>query len=195
MREKTMRQSHRGAGLPSAPGRGAEAGFTLVEALVAIVILAFGLMAVSNLLIVGASSNQVGNYSTATASVASETLEKLQALDFFFICPQLGAPQPVQPCPPGGSLTADVGPPNNGPEVMVGGALTFHSVRNIAGVGFPGPQDIRVRTRWQIWNATGGNPTASYYIIVQSRIDGPFGGSLSQTRFAAYRSCTAPGCP
>jgi len=180
-----MMQSHRRASFPSVRDRGSEAGFTLVEALVAIVILAFGLMAVTNLFIVGASSNQVGNYSTATATVASETLEKIQALDFFFVCPQLGAPQPVQPCPPGGSLTADVGPANNTPEVTVGGALAFHSVRNVAGIG-------NVQTRWQIIDATG--ITASYMIIVRSRIDGPLGGSISQAQFSGFRACTAPGC-
>ncbi len=40
---------------PAAPD--AEAGFTLIEALVAIVVLVFGLMAVTNLMIVAASSN------------------------------------------------------------------------------------------------------------------------------------------
>ena len=45
-----------------------EAGFTLIEALVAIVILAFGLMAVTNLLVVAAASNTVGNHSTAATT-------------------------------------------------------------------------------------------------------------------------------
>lgn len=188
MREQAMIQSDR-----------SQAGFTLVEALIAVVILAVGLMAVTNLFVVGAASNQVGNYSTATATVASETLEKIQALDFFFVCPQLGAPQPVQPCPGvgvppvRGSLTADVGPPNNTPEVTVGGVLTFHSVRNVAGVGgAPQNQNIVVRTRWTITDASG--ITAAYLITVQSRIDGPLGGSLSQAQFSAFRACTAPGC-
>ena len=172
-----------------------QAGFTLVEALIAVVILAVGLMAVTNLFVVAAASNQVGNYGTATATVASETLEKIQALDFFFVCPQLGAPQPVQPCPGPirGSLTADVGAPNNTPEVTVGGALTFHSVRNVAGVGgAPQNQNIVVRTRWVIQDATG--ITAAYMITVQSRIDGPLGGSISQAQFTGFRACTAPGC-
>jgi type II secretory pathway pseudopilin PulG len=189
-----MKKSQRRSGVSGRAGDGAEAGFTLVEALVAIVILAFGLIAVTNLLVVASSSNQVGNYSTATAAVASETLEKIQGLDFFFICPQAGAPQPVQQCPAGGSLTADVGPANITAEVTVGGALTFHSQRRVNGIA-NGPNDFLVRTRWQIWDTTQGSPTASYYIVVQSRVDGPFGGSLSQARFAGYRACTAPGCP
>lgn len=187
MREQAMIQPRHRASVPSVRDGSSQAGFTLVEALIAVVILAVGLMAVTNLFVVGAASNQVGNYSTATASVASETLEKIQALDFFFVCPQLGAPQPVQPCPGPvrGSLTANVGPVNNTPEVTVGGVLTFHSVRNIPGIG-------NVRTRWVIQDATG--ITAAYMIIVQSRIDGPLGGSISQAQFTGFRACTAPGC-
>ena len=71
-----------------------EAGFTLVEALFAMVILIFGLLAVTNLLIVGASSNSVANQSSATTALASEQLERLKATTFTALAP-------------GGSLTAD----------------------------------------------------------------------------------------
>lgn len=69
---------------PSAvpPGKVREAGFTLVEALVAIVILAFGLIAVTNLLLVAASSNAVANQSTAATTAAAQTLEQLRAQAF-----------------------------------------------------------------------------------------------------------------
>ncbi len=59
-----------------------EAGFTLVEALVAMVILSFGLIAVTNLLIVAASSNTVANQGTAAAAIASEQLEILKRTPF-----------------------------------------------------------------------------------------------------------------
>lgn len=62
------------------PGRRGEAGFTLVEALTAIVILSFGLMAVTNLLVVAASSNSVANQSTAAADMAARQLEALRLL-------------------------------------------------------------------------------------------------------------------
>src|SRR5262249_38397645 len=126
VRERTMKKSQRRSGLSGTAG-GGEAGVTLVQAPVAIAVLAFGMIALTTLLVAASSSNRAGTSGTATASVASETLEKLQALDFFFICPQAGAPQPVQQCPSGGSLTADVGPANNTAEVRVGNALTFHS--------------------------------------------------------------------
>src|SRR5512139_2099731 len=63
---------------PMNPTRRAEAGFTLVEALTAIVILSFGLMAVTNLLVVAASSNSVANQSTAAADMAARTMESLK---------------------------------------------------------------------------------------------------------------------
>jgi hypothetical protein len=60
----------------------AEAGFTLVEALISIVVLVFGLLAITNLMLVAASSNSVANQSTAAAAVASQTLENLKAVPF-----------------------------------------------------------------------------------------------------------------
>jgi type II secretory pathway pseudopilin PulG len=65
---------------PPAP-RG-EKGFTLVEALTAIVILAFGLIAITNLLVVAAASNSVANQSTAATTAASQLLEQLRAAPF-----------------------------------------------------------------------------------------------------------------
>ena len=59
--------------------RHSEQGFTLIEALIAIVILIFGVAAVSNLLIVAGSSNTVANHSTAAAQVASQQMEALKA--------------------------------------------------------------------------------------------------------------------
>lgn len=74
-----------------------QAGFTLIEALVAIVILIFGLVAVTNLFVVAASSNTVGNHGTASATAASETLEDLKAEPFRSAL-----------LAPGGSLAANV---------------------------------------------------------------------------------------
>jgi type II secretory pathway pseudopilin PulG len=60
------------------PAPRSDAGFTLVEALFAIVILVFGLIAVTNLMIVAASSNSVANQSTAATTIATQTLEELK---------------------------------------------------------------------------------------------------------------------
>jgi prepilin-type N-terminal cleavage/methylation domain-containing protein len=63
---------------PAATARSRQAGFTLVEALTAIVILSFGLMAVTNLMVVAASSNSVANQSTAAADMAARAMESLK---------------------------------------------------------------------------------------------------------------------
>jgi prepilin-type N-terminal cleavage/methylation domain-containing protein len=102
--------------------RRAEAGFTLVEVLIAIVVLVFGLIAVTNLFLVAGSSNTVANQATAASDVASQILENLKAQRW-------GSNQLA----PGGSLTADV---------SVVGVPYFRS-DSIAGVGV-------VTSRWTI---------------------------------------------
>ena len=75
--------------------RDGEAGFTLIETLVAIVVLVFGLIAVTNLLLVGATNNTVANHGTAATAVATQQMEVLKA-------------RPFRDLAPGGSLTTDV---------------------------------------------------------------------------------------
>jgi prepilin-type N-terminal cleavage/methylation domain-containing protein len=57
----------------------AEKGFTLIEVLIAIVVLVFGLIAVTNLFLVAGSSNTVANQATAASDVAAQILENLKA--------------------------------------------------------------------------------------------------------------------
>ena len=59
-----------------------DAGFTLVEVLVAIVVLVFGLIAVTNLLLVGASNNTAANLGTAATAAAAQRMETLKAVAF-----------------------------------------------------------------------------------------------------------------
>lgn len=59
-----------------------EAGFTLIEAMTAMVVLLVGVASVANLMAVAASSNSVGNQTTAAAAIASREMERLQALPF-----------------------------------------------------------------------------------------------------------------
>ena len=80
--------------------RSRESGFTLVETLVAIVVLVFGLMAVTNLLLVAATSNTVANQSSA-ATVLGLAGDGPAALD------AVGEHDG-----PGGSLTADTTNPS-----------------------------------------------------------------------------------
>jgi type II secretory pathway pseudopilin PulG len=151
-----------------------EEGFTLVESLVAIVVLVFGLIAVTNLMIVAASSNTVANQGTAAATSASERMEILRNMQFNTLLAGVG-----------GSLTANVGP--TGPCSPAGAIAiplppaTYNCTDDIPGVG-------TVVTRWQI-NAVAGTGRLAF---IQVRSEGT--GALSQRRsraeFTTLRSCT-----
>lgn len=162
--------------------RGQE-GFTLIEALIAIVILMVGLVAVTNLLLVAATSNQIGNLTTAASAEASETLERLKTLDYLTVLAAGGASQ--------GSLTADVGPANTTPsvtpDIRVGAALTYHMYRSIPTLGI-------IRTRWTIQLNNSG-PTQTAFIMVESQALQQLGADLSKAQFSTWRACTSQGCP
>jgi prepilin-type N-terminal cleavage/methylation domain-containing protein len=113
-----------------------QAGFTLIEALLAMVILAFGLIAITNLLIVAASSNSVGNMSSAATALASQQLELLKAQSYTSIAP-------------GGSITADqsvAGVPYFRDD-SIDGVATFHTRWAIVQIaGDQQTRFIKVRT-------------------------------------------------
>ncbi len=153
--------------------RSSESGFTLIEALIAIVVLAFGIIGITNLFVVATASNQMGNMTTSAAVRSVETLEKLKALPFNMLTP-------------GGSLTADSGA-NPTPEVTVAGVLAYNCQETVPGVGL-------VRSRWTVvGDFPGGNDVR--YITVRSEVSGPFGGQLSRAEYATFRTCTTRGCP
>ena len=76
-----------------------DAGFTLVEVLVAIVVLVFGLIAVTNLLLVGASNNTAANLGTASTAAAAQQMENFKAMGFndLIALPTTGNQQVVMP--------------------------------------------------------------------------------------------------
>lgn len=162
------------------PGRAragsAEGGFTLVETLVAVVILSFGLMAVTNLLLVGAQSNTVAHASTGAAAQASEVLERLKAIPFTTLTE-------------GGSLDTDEGVINCDDTTRTGGCVVagnFNSRRGIPGLG-------EIKTRWIIEVIDA----QTLFIEVRSESTAPMAGARSRADFTTFRSCTAPtaGCP
>ncbi len=147
---------------------GPEAGFTLVETLVAILILVVGLMAVTNLLVVGATSNSAASHGTAATAVASRVLDTLKGYTW-------GDPSLTL----GGSLTAD--------QQNAGGVDCFRT-DTVPGVGV-------IRSRWTIQSA---DPTGRViFITVRSESAAPLMGARSRAEFTTFRSCTAQalGCP
>jgi len=55
-------------------------GFTLLEVLVALIILCFALLALAGLMVTTTKNNAVGNYVTETATFAQDKLEELRAV-------------------------------------------------------------------------------------------------------------------
>jgi prepilin-type N-terminal cleavage/methylation domain-containing protein len=102
-------------------GRRSEAGFTLVESLIAILVLVVGIAAIANLMAIAMSSNSVANMSTASATVASQQLEVLKATQFTTLAP-------------GGSVTADVAGYYITPDTLVPGVGTIHTRWSIVSV-------------------------------------------------------------
>jgi prepilin-type N-terminal cleavage/methylation domain-containing protein len=139
-----------------------QGGFTLIEALVAIFILSFGLVAVTNLMLVAASSNTVANQGTAAASIASEQMEALKALRF--TDPQLAA---------GGDLESD--------------AANYSSFTTVAGVG-----RIRTRWRIEDIVPSRGSdmsaPAGLKFITVRSEGLGALTGARSRAEFTTFRT-------
>jgi type II secretory pathway pseudopilin PulG len=148
--------------------RGRESGFTLVETLVAIVVLVFGLMAVTNLLLVAATSNTVANQSSAATASASQVMDLLSSTPWVNVVP-------------GGSLTADTTSPSPDCRALTSPLAAFNCDDNILGVG-------TVKTRWQV-TAGAGTPRL-LLITVQSEGMGALAGARSRATFTTYRTCT-----
>jgi type II secretory pathway pseudopilin PulG len=168
MRVKEMETNH---GRP----RGAEAGFTLVEALVAIVVLIFGLMAVTNLLLVAASSNTVANQGTMAVATASEVADFLKVTTFDTLDNN-----------PGGTTfdATDGGKFCNDPTLV---PTDWHCTTITPGVG-------TVHAHW--WITATADPRV-LYIRIRSEGVGALAAARSRSEFTTFRACTddAIGCP
>jgi type II secretory pathway pseudopilin PulG len=153
--------------------RRSESGFTLVETLVAIVVLVFGLMAVTNLLLVAATSNTVANQSSAATASASQVMDVLRSTRWADIAP-------------GGSLTADTTSPSPDCRALTSPLAAYNCDDFIQGVG-------TIKTRWQI--TAGAGTVRMVMITVASEGTGAMAGARSRATFTTYRTCTqsAPG--
>lgn len=151
-----------------------EAGFTLIEALIAMVILIAGLAAIANLFLVAASSNMIAGLGTETTTQATETMERLKAI-------------PFQTLTAGGSLTADIPGQCYEATATSGGCVVatnfFNMYRDVTGGG-------ALRTRWVITQVT----PSTLFITVRSETVGRF-SSLTRSEFSTFRSCTTAQCP
>jgi len=163
--------------LPSEPASRAraEAGFTLVEALCAVVILSFGLMAVANLMVVAATSNSVANQGTAATTLATQQLERLKALPFGSAGLAFGGDLNSDQA---GFFLDQTNPQPGDPAV------------DIPGVGV-------IQVRWTIVQVD----LRTLFITVRAQGTGALSGARSRAEFTTMRSCTdstpapGPNCP
>jgi Tfp pilus assembly protein PilV len=153
----------------SAGERSSEAGFTLVEALIAMVILMVGLAAVANMMIMAGTSNTAANLSSGATASATEAMETLKA-------------QPFANLAPGTGFASPFGSPGTGLSVNT----AYRYSGGMSGVG-------RVDTRWEV--STPANLNNVRFVEVRSQMLGRLGSGLSLTRFTTFRTCTeATGC-
>jgi type II secretory pathway pseudopilin PulG len=160
------------------PPRGTEAGFTLVEALVAIVVLVFGLMAVTNLLLVAASSNTVANQGTAAVTTATQVLDFLKNTTF----------STLDDTPGGTAFDATDGGKDCNDVTLV--PTDWHCTISTPGVG-------TVHAHWYI---TAMADARLLYIRVRSEGTGALSAARSRAEFTTFRACTnsdplTGGCP
>jgi type II secretory pathway pseudopilin PulG len=154
--------------------RGVEAGFTLVEALVAIVVLVFGLMAITNLMLVAASSNSVANQGTAAVASAIRAMDMIKATTFSGLT--AGGKDPFDP--------ADGAKACSDPTLV---AADWHCEDVVPGVGV-------VHTHWWV---TATDDTRLLYVRVRAEGTGALSAARSRAEFTTFRSCTNTqgGCP
>jgi type II secretory pathway pseudopilin PulG len=159
---------------------GSQAGFTLVEALIAIVVLIFGLVAIANLFVVATSSNSNANASTAAAAQATEVLERLKAIPFNNL--QGGVPPGVLP-----GCTEPVVPDGVTNCVVPG---NFNMRRVVPGVG-------PIETTWTLTDPL--SPQDNCFITVTSEGAAQPFRARTRAQFTTFRTCTQvapcnPGC-
>ena len=164
-------------GAATAERRRTEDGFTLIEALVAMVVLIFGLMAVTNLLLVAASSNAVANQGTAAASSATRGMDMLRLTSFADLLTVVGLG-------PDFSTHDGAGKDCNDPSLRFD---DWHCSVSLQGVGL-------IHTHWWI-EETDLSPLL--YIRVQSEGVGTLAGRRSRADFTTFRACSDqdPGSP
>lgn len=151
------------------PERG-EQGFTLIEALIAMVILVVGIAAIANLMVVAGTSNTVANHSTAAAAIAAEQMELLKSASF----PTLVA---------GGTVVIPPGPHVAGHPACNTGAVTAVYVcdARVQGVG-------TVHVQWQIIGPPLGAATTTLFIQLVAQPVAPGIGLRGRAAFTTFRT-------
>jgi Tfp pilus assembly protein PilV len=112
-----------------------EAGFTLVEAMIATLVLMFGLTAIFNLMIVATSQNALGSRATAATALAGKQMEVLRSTAFTALTDS-----------PSGVDTVEIGTSGFEEWTTVTGVGTFHTTWKVQTLSSPNFKSIVVRS-------------------------------------------------
>ena len=180
--------------------RSSESGFTLIEALIAILILVFGLTAVMNLFIVAGSANRRAREMTATTAAATEVMEVLKGVPFLKLVPASVDNDQIAEGVPYGNVaqsTFDVRAAQLSPAGQIwtedqeidlisstGNVDVYGADRVVEGIG-------EIRIRWEIMAVDDQTR------IIRVAAQAPILRQGSKTELIAFRSCTVvpAGCP
>ena len=117
-----------------------EGGFTLIEVLIAIVILSVGLLSLAQMMVLATRSNTLSGRMTSSAALAREQLERLKAAPFY-VNPAVRTRNPVL---------------LDGGDVDAGGGNYVHSSTTRTGsVWRPGTGSMKSAGRSPAWSHRG----------------------------------------
>lgn len=140
-------------------------GFTLIETVIATLILVTGLVALAGLFAVSVTANSAANVSTATTAQATQQLEAIKAQLFDDLIDSLAGNKTA------GDLSTDASSDNGVP---------FFSYTDVPGVG-------KIVTRWQIAKMDN----ATLYIRVRAEAVAVPMMVRTRAEFATFRACAA----
>jgi type IV pilus modification protein PilV len=156
---------------PHARRRPDEAGFTLIEALVAILLLVVGLVAIANLNVVAVRNNVRAKHMTAASDIAADQLERLKNLRFDDLALNAG----------GNVDVTDTANPYRREVALPPAAATSNTVTT-AEVG-------SILVAWRI--ELIGTNTKFITVRAESRAM----KAASRAEFTTIRTCTTSDCP
>lgn len=149
-----------------------ERGFSLIEVMVAIVILTVGLLSFAQMMVLATNSNSLSGRMTSCSALAKEQLERLKAAPFFTVAPTVRNPM----------LTAG-GDVNN---TVAGFSQLYDSDGlPVAGGG------AQFETRWLVTDVPTGMPLQM--VQIQMRCLAAAGNQdqfavIGEARFTTYRT-------
>jgi len=158
--------------MPASRTQRKDEGFSLVEVMVAIVILTVGLLSLAQMMVVATHSNQLSGRMTSCSALAKEQLERLKAAPFY-TNPAALTLNPIL-APGGGDLSA-----------TVGGYSQLYDPE-----GIPTAATGMFEVRWSIANVPTALPLAM--VSIQVRCLGATGADqfsvIGEARFTTFRT-------